>query len=68
MTPERYRITVTGLIGPTLTSAFPHFSSEAVARHHVLLLPDDPEDRFLAVLKHFDERGIEVDQVFARYR
>jgi hypothetical protein len=68
MTPGRYRISVNGLIGPTLTSAFPGFVSEVVARHHVLLVRDDAEDRLLAVLSRLDERGIEVDHVVARYR
>jgi hypothetical protein len=68
VTPGRYRITVSGLIGPTLASAFPGFSSEAVVRHHVLLIRDDTEGRLLAVLDRLYRRGITVDQVVARYR
>jgi hypothetical protein len=66
MTSGRFQITVTGLIGPNLTRAFPGFASEVVARHHVLLVPDDTEDRLLALLGRLHERGIEVDHVVAR--
>jgi hypothetical protein len=68
MTPSQYQITVNGRIGPTLTHAFPGFASEVVARHHVLLVSDDAEDRLLAVLSRLDEHGIEVDHVVARRR
>lgn len=68
MTANRYQITVSGLIGPTLTSAIPGFTTDTVTRHHVLLVPANAEDHLLPVLTRLDECGIEVDQVIARYR
>jgi hypothetical protein len=68
MTARRYQIAVNGLIGPTLSSAFPDFTTDVVGRHHVLLVPDDAEDRLISVLTCLDDRGIEVEQVTARYR
>jgi len=68
MTVGRYQITVNGLIGPTLTSDLPGFTTRVVGRHHVLLVSRDVENRLLAVLGRLQEHGIEVDQVTARYR
>jgi hypothetical protein len=68
MTAHRYRITVNGLIGPSLTSAFPGFTTDMVSRHHILLVPDDAEERLVSVLSLLDRHDIEVEQVTARYR
>jgi hypothetical protein len=68
MTAGLYRIIVTGRIGPTLSRAFSDLVPEVVGRHHVLLVPDDVENRLLSVLDRLDDRGIEVDEVIARYR
>ncbi len=69
MTTSRYRITVSGLIGPMLASAFPGFTADVVHRHHILLIPgDDAAGHLLSVIGRLDERGIDVDQVTARYR
>jgi hypothetical protein len=68
MTARCYRIIVNGLIGPTLASAFPGFSTDLVSRHHILLVPDDAVDRLLTVLGRLGEHDIEVEQITSRYR
>jgi hypothetical protein len=69
MTASKYRITVSGLIGQMLTSAFPGFTADVVHRHHIVLVSgDDAACRLLSVIGRLAERGIEVDQVTARYR
>jgi hypothetical protein len=68
MTAGRFRITVAGLIGSTLKSAFAELAAEEVARHHVLVVPGDGPDVLFPVLHHLDEQGVEVEQVIARYR
>jgi hypothetical protein len=65
MTARRYRITVKGLIGPTLASAFPGFSTDVINRHHILLVPDY---RLVSVLDRLAAHEIEVEQITARYR
>ena len=46
----------------------PHLIGRPFGRHHVLLVPDDAEDRLISVLNCLDDRGIEVEEVTARYR
>jgi hypothetical protein len=68
MTPSRYNITVGGLIGPTLKSAFSELDIEDIARHHVIVVASNAHDTLLSILSLLDGRGIEVDRVVARYR
>ncbi|HET6921076.1 MAG TPA: hypothetical protein VFI46_16675 [Jiangellaceae bacterium] len=67
MTAGRYRIAITGRIGPAIRSAFAELVSEEVQRHHVLLVREDRPDALTSVLDRLDGWGVDVDRVTARY-
>jgi hypothetical protein len=59
------RIAVAGRLGASLLTAMSGFDAEVLPRHHVLVVTAGDVEELIGVLRHLEERGLEVDSVTA---